>query len=153
LGQAAAGRGDDVSHLVASARTLTSTLLDPVAALDSVAPNLSDMLMQNESFNAAFAQVPLDQLVANTDTTLAAFAASSDHLQSLLTHADSTLTTLDQALSGKGGNLHAILDQVPGVIDRLNEFNSLLGAFGATLRASAPASGTEQDTLAALLGA
>jgi ABC-type transporter Mla subunit MlaD len=138
LGQAAAGRGDDVSHLVASARTLTSTLLDPVAALDSVAPNLSDMLVQNESFNADFAQVPLDQLVANTDQTLAAFATSSDHLQSLLTHADSTLTTLDAALSGQGGNLHSILDQAPGVIDRLNEFNSLLGAFGANLRGLQP---------------
>ncbi|TMD03494.1 MAG: MCE family protein [Chloroflexi bacterium] len=151
LGQAAAGRGDDVSHLVASARTLTSTLLDPVAALDSVAPNLSDMLVQNESFNAAFAQVPLDQLVANTDTTLAAFAASSDHLQSLLTHADSTLTTLDQALSGQGGNLHAILDQVPGVIDRLNEFNSLLGAFGANLRGLQP--GQPVDATPGIIGA
>jgi phospholipid/cholesterol/gamma-HCH transport system substrate-binding protein len=138
LGQAAAGRGDDVNHLVASARTLTSTLLDPVAALDSVAPNLSDMLVKNESFNADFAQVPLDQLVASTDRTLAAFAASSDHLQSLLTHADSTLATLDSALNGQGANLRAVLDQAPGVIDRLNQFNDLLGAFGANLRGLQP---------------
>jgi phospholipid/cholesterol/gamma-HCH transport system substrate-binding protein len=138
LGQAAAGRGVDVNNLVASARTLTATLLDPVAALDSVAPGLSDMLVKNEAFNADFAEVPLDQLVANADTTLAAFAASSDHLQSLLTHADSTLTTLDQALQGQGGNLHSILDQAPGVIDQLNEFNGLLGAFGANLRGLQP---------------
>jgi virulence factor Mce-like protein len=138
LGQAAAGRGDDVNHLVTAARTLTSRLLDPVAALNSVAPNLSDMLIQNDAFNADFAQVPLDQLVASTDTTLAAFAANSDHLQSLLTHADSTLTTLDAALSGQGGNLHGILDQAPGVIDRLNQFNDLLGAFGANLRGLQP---------------
>jgi ABC-type transporter Mla subunit MlaD len=138
LGQAAAGRGDDVNHLVAGARTLTARLLDPVTALDSTAPNLNDMLIKNESFNADFAQVPLDQLVASTDATLAAFAANSDHLQSLLTHADSTLTTLDAALNGQGGNLHAILDQAPGVIDRLNQFNDLLGAFGANLRGLEP---------------
>lgn len=138
LGQAAAGRGDDVNHLVAAARTLTVRLVDPVVALDAVAPNLSDMLIKNESFNADFAQVPLDQVVASTDTTLAAFAANSDHLKSLLTHADSTLTTLDAALTGQGGNLHAILDQAPGVIDRLNQFNDLLGAFGANLRGLQP---------------
>jgi virulence factor Mce-like protein len=138
LGQAAAGRGDDVNHLVASARTLTSRLLDPVQALDAVGSNLGDMLVQNEAFNADFAQVPLDQLVAGTDRTLAAFAANSDHLQSLLTHADSTLTTLDAALSQRGGDLHAVLDQAPGVIDRLNQFNDLLGAFGANLRGLQP---------------
>jgi virulence factor Mce-like protein len=151
LGQAAAGRGDDVSHLVTAARTLTSRLLDPVAALNSVAPNLSDMLIQNEAFNADFAQVPLDQLVASTDQTLAAFAANSDHLQSLLTHAASTLTTLDSALSGQGGNLHAILDQAPGVIDRLNQFNDLLGAFGANLRGLQP--GQPVDATPGIIGA
>ncbi|HEV7466240.1 MAG TPA: MlaD family protein, partial [Candidatus Dormibacteraeota bacterium] len=51
LGQAAAGRGDDVNHLVASARTLTAALLDPVQALDAVGSNLSDMLVRNEAFN------------------------------------------------------------------------------------------------------
>jgi virulence factor Mce-like protein len=138
LGQAAAGRGDDVNHLVASARTLTARLVDPVQALDAVGSNLSDMLVTNEAFNADFAQVPLDQLVAGTDRTLAAFAVNSDHLQSLLTHADSTLTTLDAALSQRGGDLHAVLDQAPGVIDRLNQFNDLLGAFGANLRGLQP---------------
>lgn len=138
LGQAAAGRGDDVNHLVANARTLTAGLLDPVQALDAVGTNLSDMLVKNESFNADFAQVPLDQLVASTDRTLAAFAANSDHLQSLLSHADSTLTTLDTALSGQGGNIRGILDQAPGVIDRLNQFNDLLAAFGANLRGLQP---------------
>ncbi len=107
LGQAAAGRGDDVNHLVGAARVLTSRLLDPVTTLDTLRPNLSDMLIQNESFNADFAQVPLDQLVANTNSTLGAFAANAGHLESLLTHADNTLTSLDAALNGQGGNIRA----------------------------------------------
>jgi len=151
LGQAAAGRGDDVNHLLAAANTLTATLLDPVTALDSVAPNLSDMLVQNAAFNADFAQVPLDQLVANTNQTLAAFASNSTHLESLLTHADSTLTTLDAALQGQGGNLHAILDQAPGVIDRLDQFNGLLEAFGANLRGLQP--GQPVDATPGIIGA
>jgi phospholipid/cholesterol/gamma-HCH transport system substrate-binding protein len=151
LGQAAAGRGDDVNHLLAAANTLTATLLDPVTALNSVAPNLSDMLVQNDAFNADFAQTPLDQLVANTNRTLAAFASNSTQLESLLTHADSTLTTLDTALSGQGGNLRAILEQAPGVIDRLNQFNGLLGAFGANLRGLQP--GQPVDVTPGIIGA
>jgi phospholipid/cholesterol/gamma-HCH transport system substrate-binding protein len=151
LGQAAAGRGSDVNHLVAAANTLTATLVDPVAALDKVAPNLGDALVQSEAFNADFAQTPLDQLVASTDRTLAAFAGSSAQLESLLTHADSTLTTLDDALRGQGGNLRAVLEQAPGVIDRLDRFNGLLGAFGANLRGLQP--GEPVDVTPGIIGA
>lgn len=151
LGQAAAGRGDDVNHLVGAARVLTSTLLDPVQTLDNLRPKLSDMLIQNESFNADFAQVPLDQLVANTNSTLGAFAANSGHLESLLTHADNTLTSLDAALNGEGGSIRSILEQAPGVVDRLDQFNDVLGAFGANLRGLQP--GQPVDATPGIIGA
>jgi virulence factor Mce-like protein len=151
LGEAAAGRGADVNHLVAAARTLTATLVDPVAALDSVAPDLSDALVRSEAFNADLAQPPLDQIVAGTDRTLEAFAGSSAQLESLLTHADSTLTTLDTALQGQGGSLRAVLDQAPGVIDRLDRFTSLLAAFGANLRGLQP--GEPVDTTPGIIDA
>ena len=151
LGQAAAGRGVDVNHRVAAANTLTATLVDPVAALDSVAPNLSDALVRSEAFNAEFARTPLDQIVASTDRTLAAFAGSSAQLESLLTHADSTLTTLDGALQGQGGNLRAVLDQAPGVLDGLDRFTGLLAAFGANLRGLQP--GQPVDVTPGIIGA
>jgi virulence factor Mce-like protein len=151
LGEAAAGRGVDVHHLIAAADTLTATLVDPVEALDRVAPNLSDAVARGEAFNAAFAQTPLDQIVASTDRTLEAFAASSGQLESLLTHADSTLTTLDAALRGQGGSLRTVLDQLPGVIDRLDRFTGLLAAFGANLRGLQP--GQPVDVTPGIIGA
>ena len=142
LGKAAAGQGDDVNHLLGAANTVTRTLQNPLNTLDSVAPNLNDFIVQNEAFNASFAQTPLDQLVASSNVTLAAFAAQSEQLSSLLVHADSTLTSLDSAFSGESGNLRSAILTLPSTIDKLNTFNSTLGLFGANLtgKESAPSS-------------
>ena len=138
LGKAAAGRGTDVNQLVAAANTLTATLDQPVVSLNPEAPNLSDYLVQNEAFNAQFAQTPLDQLVANNNTTLAAFAANSKQLEDLLVHADSTLTSLDAALNNEGGNIHALLDKAPATIDKLDRFNDLVSLFAANFTGQEP---------------
>jgi len=66
LGQAAAGQGDEVNHLLAAADSLTQVLDAPLKNLDNVAPQLSDMLLNNDAFNNSLAQTPLDQLVANS---------------------------------------------------------------------------------------
>ncbi len=144
LGKASAGQGDDVNHLLSAANTLTQTLQAPLENLDSVSTNFNDFLIKNESFNASFAQTPLDQLVAASNTTLAAFAANSVQLGSLLDHADSTLTTLDSALNGQGSNIRqtiALLGQPGGTIDKLNTFDSLLGLFAANLTGKEAAPG------------
>jgi virulence factor Mce-like protein len=130
LGQAAAGRGSDFNHLVAAGNTLTSVLDQPVKTLSSVSGNLSDYLVKDEAFNASFSQAPLDQLVANSNKALGAFAQSSANLASLLKHADSTLTTLDTALRGQSGNLRSILETLPSTIDKYNQFNDALSVFG-----------------------
>jgi phospholipid/cholesterol/gamma-HCH transport system substrate-binding protein len=131
LGEAAAGRGVDFNHLVGAGSTLTKVLDAPIKTLNNVAPNLSDYIVQNEAFNASFSQAPLDQLVANNNKVLAAFAANTDHLASLLDHADSVLTTLDAALNGQSGNIRGFLEVAPSTIDKLNRFNDLLGLFAA----------------------
>ena len=133
FGKAAAGQGDDVNHLLNATVTLTKTLDVPVANLDNVSPQLSDMLVQNEAFNADFSQTPLDQLVANSNATLRAFADNSDHLKSLLVYADDTLTQLDGGLNGRSGQIRATLEQLPGTIDRLQRFTDELGLFGRNL--------------------
>jgi phospholipid/cholesterol/gamma-HCH transport system substrate-binding protein len=136
LGKAAAGQGDDVNHLLNAADTLTQTLQTPLQTLDSVSTNFSDLLIQNEAFNASFAQVPLDQLVASSNTTLAAFASNAGHLGSLLDHADSTLTQLDSALAGEGGSISQtieLLGKSGGTIDKLDRFNGLIGLFAGNL--------------------
>ncbi|MFN2452125.1 MAG: MlaD family protein [Candidatus Dormibacteria bacterium] len=133
FGKAAAGQGDDVNHLLNASVTLTKTLDSPVANLDNVSPQLSDMLVQNESFNADFSQTPLDQLVANSNATLRAFATNSDHLQSLLVYADDTLTQLDAGLNGRSGQIRATLEQLPSTIDKLQKFTDELGLFGRNL--------------------
>lgn len=138
LGKAAAGRGDDANHLIAAADSLSLALDTPVRALDNVDTNLSDMLIQDEAFNSSFSQVPLDQLVANNAQIMQAFAANSDHLQSLLDHANSVLANLDQSLNGQGGDIRAILETAPGTIDRLDQFNNLLGIFAANLTGKDP---------------
>ena len=133
LGKASAGQGDDVNHLLNAADTLTQTLQTPLTSLDSVSSNFSDMLVQNESFNASFAQTPLDQLVKASNTTLAAFADNATQLGSLLDRADSTLTQLDSALGREPSNIRSTIEQLPGTITRLNKFNSLIGLFAANL--------------------
>jgi len=138
LGEAAAGRGSDFNHLVAAGNTLFNTLDSPVKSLGSVSSNLSDMLVQDEAFNASFAQTPLDKLVANSNTTLAAFAQSSQQLESLLTNADAALSNLDQALSGESGNLRTTLEQLPGVIDKYETFNDQFTIFGKLLSGQYP---------------
>jgi virulence factor Mce-like protein len=133
MGKAAAGRGDDANHLLAAANQLSAALDTPVRALDNVAPNLSDLLVRDEQFNDAFSQTPLDQLVANNAVVMHSLADNAGHLQSLVAHADAALTTLDASLNGEGGDIHAILETAPGTIDRLNQFNKLLGLFAANL--------------------
>lgn len=131
LGEAAQGRGVDFNHLVGAANTLTAVIDSPVRALDKVSPNFSDFIIQNEAFNASFAQAPLDQLVANSNKTLAAFAANTDHIASLLDHADSVLTQLDLGLNGQSGNIRKFLEIAPSTIDKLDRFNDLLALFAA----------------------
>ena len=144
LGKASAGQGDDVNHLLGAAHTLTQTLQTPLLTLDNVSSNFNDFIIKNEAFNASFAQTPLDQLVASSNTTLAAFAANSVQLGSLLDHADSTLTTLDGALSGQGTNIRQaieLLGKPGGTIDELNTFNGLIGLFAANLTGKEAAPG------------
>ena len=159
LGNAAAGRGDDVNHLLAAAASFTKVLDSPLKAIDGVSGQLSDMLVNNESFNSYFAQAPLDQLVANSETTFQVFAANAGHLQSLLTHADTTLTSLDSALNGQPGNLANIIQQVGqpgGTIDKLDKLTYVLSLFGANLTGKEAALGTDkasQDVIGGILGA
>jgi virulence factor Mce-like protein len=136
LGTAAEGQGDDVNNLVHAADTLTNVLQTPLTSLDRVAPQLSQFLVSDEQFNRYFAQAPLDQLVANSETTVQAFASNAAQLQSLLTYANSVLGQLDTALSGKSANLASIIQQLGkhgGTIDKLNQFEYLLGLFGENL--------------------
>jgi virulence factor Mce-like protein len=140
LGKAAEGRGDDVNHMLAAARTLTQVLDSPVQSLDAVAPNLSNMLVQNEAFNASFAQAPLDQLIANNNRALAVLAANTDHIKSILDHANSTLINLDAALNGQVGNLRTAIETAPALIDQFDRFNDLASLFGANFTGKDPTS-------------
>jgi ABC-type transporter Mla subunit MlaD len=150
FGEAAAGRGDDVNHLLQAANSLTQVLDAPLKSVRSVAPQLSDMLVNDEAFNAYFAQTPLDQLVANSEETWQAFAANADHLQSLVVHADRALTSLDTALNGQPGNLAAAIQKLGepgGTIDKLNKFTYLISLFGANFTGKEVALGTDPADL------
>jgi virulence factor Mce-like protein len=157
LGKASAGRGDDVNHLLSAANTLTQTLQTPLLTLDNVSSNFNDFIIKNEAFNASFAQIPLDQLVASSNTTLAAFAANSVQLGSLLDHADSTLTTLDSALNGTGTSISQtiqLLGKPNGTIDKLNRFNGLIALFAANLTGKEAAPGQKpSDVTAGIIAA
>jgi virulence factor Mce-like protein len=150
FGEAAAGRGQDVNHLLQAANSLTQVLDAPVKAVGSVAPQLSDMLINNEAFNAYFAQTPLDQLVANSEQTWQAFAANAGHIESLLVHANSALNSLDTALNGQSGNLATVIHQLGqpnGTIDKLNKFTYLISLFGANFTGKEVALGTDPADL------
>lgn len=136
FGKASAGRGSDFNSLVAAGNTLSQTLVQPLTKLDSVGTNLSDMLVQDEAFNNSFAQTPLDKLVEASNVSLKAFADTSSQLGDLLRHADSTLANLDAALSGEAGNIRSTLEQAPGVIDQLTQFNDFLARFSGALSGS-----------------
>jgi virulence factor Mce-like protein len=138
LGKASEGRGDDVNHMFAAARSLTQLLDTPVQSLDTVAPNLSNMIVQNEAFNASFAQAPLDQLIANSNATLAVLAQNTDHLKSILDHANNTLVSLQASLSGEVGNLRATIEELPAFIDSFDRFNDLTSIFGANFTGKEP---------------
>ena len=159
LGTAAAGRGDDVNHLLVAADSFTKVLDTPLRAVGGVGPQLSDMLVRDEAFNSAFAQAPLDQLVANSESTFAAFAANASHLQSLLTDADTTLTQLDTALNGEPGNLATIIQQLGtpgGTVDRLDKLTYLLSLFGANFTGAEAQLGSDkadQNVTTGIVGA
>ena len=157
LGQAAAGQGDDVNHLLAAADSLSQVLDAPLKAVDNVAPQLSDMLQKNDAFNQSFAQTPLDQLVANSEGTFQAFADNAGHLESVLTHANSTLTTLDSALSGESSNIATIIQQLGqpnGTLSKLTNFTYLLGLFGANLTGKETSTDrADQDVTQGIIGA
>lgn len=150
LGKAAAGRGDDVNHLFTAARSLTDILDSPVRSLGGVSAGLDDLLVQDEAFNASFAQAPLDVWVAKSNRALQALADNSDHLASILGHANTTLANLDAALAGQTGNLRASLEQLPPLIDKLDRFNDLLSLFAATLTGK---DGHSTDVTSGVIGA
>jgi hypothetical protein len=91
------------------------------------------MFVQDEAFNASFAQTPLDTLVNASNVSLRAFAQTSSQLGDLLNHADSALTNLDASLSGESGNIRGFLEKAPGIIDQLDTFNNLLARFTGAL--------------------
>lgn len=157
LGTAAEGQGDDVNHLLAAADSLSKVLQTPLTAVDQVSPQLNSMLVYDEQFNNYFARAPLDQLVANSETTVKTFADNASQLQSLLTHADSVLTQLDTALGGESGNLSAIIRQLGepgGTIDRLDRFTYLLGLFGENLTGREGSSDpADQNVVSGIVGA
>jgi virulence factor Mce-like protein len=159
LGTAAAGRGSDINQLLAATASFTKVLDSPLRAIDGVAPQLSTMLVNNEAFNSYYAQAPLDQLVANSEQTIQAFAANSGHLESLLTHADSSLTQLDTALNGQPGNLATIIQQLGapgGTIDRFDKLTYLLSLFGANFTGKEAALGSDkadQNVITGIIGA
>jgi virulence factor Mce-like protein len=142
FGKAAAGKGDDVNHLFTAANSLAQVLDTPLQAIGQVSPQLSDFIIKNESFNSAFAQAPLDQLIANSEVTIKAFADNAAHLQSILLHANSAFGQLNLALGGgadgaQGAHqLNAIIRSVAqqgGIGDNVNAFTYLLGLYGASL--------------------
>jgi hypothetical protein len=96
-------------------------------------------LVQDEAFNASFAQTPLDKLVEASNVSLKAFADTSAQLGDLLRHADGTLTNLDAALNGEAGNIRKTLEQAPAVLDQLNQFSGHLATFTSALNGSNPA--------------
>jgi ABC-type transporter Mla subunit MlaD len=157
LGTAAEGRGDDVNQLIGAADSLSQVLQTPLTAADRVSSQLSDFLVKDEQFNNYFAQAPLDQLVANSEQTVQAFANNANQLESLLTHADSVLSQLDTALNGEGTNLASIIQQLGepgGTIDRLNRFTYLLGLFGANLTGREGSSDPkDQNVVSGIVGA
>jgi virulence factor Mce-like protein len=138
FGKASAGRGSDFNGLVAAGNTLSQVLDQPLQRLGKVAPSLSDMLVKDESFNASFAQAPLDKLVEASNVSLRAFADTSAQLGDLLVHADATLANLDAALKGEAPNIRATLEKVPAVIDQLTAFNGRLARFAGALNGSQP---------------
>ena len=145
FGKAAAGRGSDFNQLVAAGNTLSQVLDSPLRTLDKVTDNLSDFFVKNESFNASFAQAPLDKLVEASNVTLAAFAKTSSELGDLVEHANTSLTELDTALKGESGNIRAFLEKAPTVIDQLNDFNGQLATFTSALNGNNQA--VMKDTL------
>ena len=138
LGKASAGRGTDFNQLVQAGNTLSTVLVQPLTKLDSVSTNLSDMFVQDEAFNASFAQAPLDKLVEASNVSLRAFAQTSGQLGDLLDHADRALTNLDAAFSGEGGNIRTFLEKAPSVIDQLTDFNNQLARFSGALDGKEP---------------
>jgi phospholipid/cholesterol/gamma-HCH transport system substrate-binding protein len=157
FGKASAGQGDDVNHLLAAAASLTNVLDSPVRAVSAVGPQLSDTLVKDEAFNAYFSQTPLDQLVANSEQTIRAFAANADHLQSLLVHANSSLGTLDTALGGQSGNIATVIntlgDPSNGTVAKLTRFTYLLGLFGANLTGKDTSDKNSIDVTQGIIGA
>jgi virulence factor Mce-like protein len=150
FGEAAAGRGDDVNHLFAAANSLSKALQTPVQSLNSVAPQLDSMLFNDEAFNNYFAQTPLDQLVANSETTWKAFADNSQTLQTLLVDADSSLSNLDTILNGQPGNLTSIIQNLGksgGTVDQLSKFTYLLSLFGANLTGQEAKLGSDRASI------
>ena len=155
LGAATANEGNNINQLLAASNSLTKVLDSPIRAVDAVAPQLSDMLVQNEAFNSYFAQAPLDSLVANSEQTLQAVAANSSHLESILSHANTTFSQLDSDLSDQSGNIASIIQTVGapgGTLDRLNKLTYILGLFSANLTGKETALGSDPASLSVVNG-
>src|SRR5439155_1569212 len=78
-------------------------------------------------------------------------------LQSLLAHANSSLSELDTALSGDGAaNLATVITQLGqrgGTLDKVNEFTYLLGLYGASLTGRDASDAHDLDVTAGIIGA
>ncbi len=150
LGAASANNGDNINELLAAANSLTKVLDTPVRALDGVAPQLSDMLVQNQAFNSDFAQAPLDTLVANSEQTLQAFAANSNHIELILSNANTVLGELDSDLSGEAGNIATIIQTLGapgGTLDKANKLTYIIALFSANLTGKEAALGSDPASL------
>jgi virulence factor Mce-like protein len=134
LGQATAGRGQDMnaaaadlSSVVTDLQVLAHTLASNSDHLDALIADLRKVMETLAAWHADFRA-----MIADWDNVMATLASREQNLQGTLVEQDRVMGILDQALGGGAAQqLHGAIAQGPALVDNANHYlNGAAGVFG-----------------------
>jgi virulence factor Mce-like protein len=125
LGQATAGRGQDMnaaaadlSSIALDLKTLARTLASNSGHLDALIADLRKVMETLAAWHADFRA-----MIADWDHVMATLASREQNLQGTIVEQDRVMGILDQALSGGAAQqLHGALAEAPATIDNANHY-------------------------------
>jgi len=125
LGQATAGRGQDMnaaagdlSSLALDLKTLAHTLASNSDHLDALIADLRKVMETLAAWHADFRS-----MLADWDHVMATLASREENLKGTIVEQDRVMAILDQALGGGAAQqLHGALAEAPATIDNANHY-------------------------------
>ena len=124
LGDATTNNGQNMNAEATSTNQLLTTLNGPALELSVRQQQVQDIVLELQRFYGVLAnqREQVKQEFSTWNQVMAQLANQEASIGGTIQQADTLLTNLDALVAGEGGNIRAILAQLPGALSNTNSF-------------------------------